>query len=87
MVDLLETGGRIRSWDPLFAEIFENADKIETSIEEIEGGVAVAETSDDKQAASLIRAHASKVMEFAARGYEAYDQPTPLPAGYAGAVR
>ena len=87
MVDLLENGGRIRAWDPLFAEIFENADKIETSVEEIEGGVAVIETSDDEQVASLIRAHASKVMEFAARGYDAYQEPTPLPEHYEGTIR
>jgi hypothetical protein len=82
MIDLLENGGWIRIWDPLFAEIFEHADKIETSVEEIEGGVAVTETSDNEQVASLIQAHAAKVMEFAARGQEAYDEPTPLPEGY-----
>ena len=84
MIDLLENGGWIRVWDPLFSEIFEHADKIETSIEEIEGGIAVTETSRDEQVALLIQAHAAKVMEFVDRGQEAYDEPTPLPEGYKG---
>jgi hypothetical protein len=87
MIDLLENGGWIRVWDPLFAEIFEHADKIETSVEEIEGGIAVTETSDDENVALLIQAHAAKVTEFAKRGSEAYDEPTPLPAGYEGPGR
>ncbi len=37
----------IRQMDPLFREIFENADKIEMQIEDIENGVIVTETSED----------------------------------------
>jgi hypothetical protein len=82
VTDLLENGGWIRIWDPLFAEIFEHADKIETSVEKIEGGLVVIETSQNEQVALLIQAHAAKVMEFVERGQEAYDEPTPLPDGY-----
>ena len=82
MIALLESGGWIRGWDPLFAEIFERADEIETTVENIDGGVAVTETSANEDVALLIKAHAEKVMEFAAHGVEAYDEQTPLPDGY-----
>ena len=82
MKELIEDGGRIRAWDPLFAEIFDNADKIEMNIETVEGGVAVTETSSDEGVAELIRAHAVKVNEFVARGNAAYSEATAIPEGY-----
>ncbi len=82
MADLIENGGRIRAWDPLFAEIFDHAEAIEIAIEDIDGGVLVTETSEDEEVAKLIRAHAVKVLEFVARGDEAYREATPLPEDY-----
>ncbi|MCP4202748.1 MAG: hypothetical protein GY769_12535 [bacterium] len=82
MADLIENGGRIRAWDPLFAEIFDHAEAIEIAIEDIDGGVLVTETSEDEEVAKLIRAHAFKVLEFVARGDEAYRESTPLPEDY-----
>ena len=79
MESLLEQGGRIRNWDPLFAEIFDNREAIEMEIDAIDHGVLVRETSTDPQVAELIRAHARKVDEFLARGHAACREATPLP--------
>ncbi len=87
MADLVETGGRIRMWDPLFVELFDHADAIDIAIEDVEGGVVVTETSEDPQVAKLIRAHAEKVLEFVNRGVEAYREETPLPEDYSPAGR
>lgn len=84
MVDLIHGGGRIRNWDPLFVEIFNQRQAIEMQILDIEGGVEVTETSSDDQVVKLIRAHAAKVEEFVARGRAAYKEETPLPADYSG---
>ena len=82
MTSLLESGGQVRRWDPLFAEIFEHAEEIDIEIETLEDGVRVTETSDNPQVVALIRAHARKVDQFIARGPEAVHEATPLPEGY-----
>ena len=79
---LLQSGGRIRQWDPLFAAIFDHYDEIEMTIEELPDGVRVTETSENPAVAELIRAHAAKVNDFLARGHDAVHEATPLPEGY-----
>jgi hypothetical protein len=86
MAALIEGGGRIRNWDPLFATIFNHRDSIVMEIEEVENGVAVTETSDEPAVAALIRAHAVKVDEFVARGHAAYRESTPLPEDYSARI-
>ena len=81
MVEMLESGGSIRHWDPLFVKIFENADKIEVRTELIPDGIRVWETSSDPYVAKLIQAHAAKVSEFAERGRDAMHEPTAVPEG------
>lgn len=83
MAELVESGGRIRMWDPLFAELLAHSDELRMEVVEIENGVVVTETSERPEVAELIRAHAAKVSEFVERGREAYFEPTPLPEGYA----
>lgn len=87
MIELLENDGWIRRWDPLFSEIFERSEHIETTVEQIDGGVVVTETSENDEVVALIRAHAAKVQEFVARGQEAYSESTPLPEGYENSER
>jgi len=82
MKGVLESGGRIRGWDPLFSEIFDHYTEIEMEIEPLEDGVKVIETSANPEVAKLIQAHARKVSEFLARGPAAVHEPTPLPNGY-----
>ena len=84
MSALLDEGGHIRRWDPLFIEIFEHSESIQIEIEEVDDGVAITETSDDDEVVKLIRAHARKVDEFVARGHEACREETPLPPDYSG---
>lgn len=84
MSAVLEAGGHIRKWDPLFAEIFEHSEAIQIEIEEIDDGVRVIETSEDEEVVKLIRAHARKIDQFLARGQEACREATPLPSDYAG---
>lgn len=87
MAGLLESGGRIRNWDPLFAELFDRRDEIRITIHELDNGVEVVETSDDEGVVKLIRAHARKVDEFVAKGNDVLHQATPLPTDYHGADR
>jgi hypothetical protein len=77
---LLESGGSIRHWDPLFVAIFEHADEIEMTWEDLPDGIRVVETSSNPEVVALIQAHAEKVDEFVARGRSAMHEPTPLPA-------
>lgn len=70
----------MRRWDPLFAALFDHADAIDMTIEDVPGGVHVVETSDDPEVVALIRQHAHRaVSEFAERGMERAHEPTPLP--------
>lgn len=82
MKGLLEGGGRLRAWDPLFSEIFDHYSEIEMEVELIEDGVRVVETSANPEVAKLIRAHAHKVNDFVARGPAAVHERTPLPDDY-----
>lgn len=79
----LENDQPMRRWDPLFVEIFENADAIHMEIEDTPRGVRVVETSEDPKVVALIRQHAHRaVSEFVERGMDRAHEPTPLPEGY-----
>lgn len=82
MKSLIDSGGRIRGWDPLFAAIFDHAAEIQIEVEKLADGVRVTETSDNPRVVELIRAHARKVDEFIRRGPEAVHEPTEVPTGY-----
>lgn len=84
MSQLLDEGDPVRKWDPLFEEIFEHGESIHLAIEDIDKGVLVTETSEDEEVVKLIQAHARKVDQFMARGYDACGEATPLPADYSG---
>lgn len=73
----------IRVWDPLFAALFEHADKIDLKISSTEKGVKVVETSDDPYVAQLIQSHAQGVSEFAKEGmavmHKRHEAPGAIP--------
>ncbi|WP_404305490.1 DsrE family protein [Neorhodopirellula lusitana] len=71
----------IRMRDPLFAEIFQHADKIKMVHKETENGVNVIETSDDPYVAKLIQAHAKVVSGFVAHGFPEAMKNHPVPSG------
>jgi hypothetical protein len=56
--------------DPLFAELFRNADKISLVHENTDKGVRVREVSRDAYTANLIQAHAEVVSLFLKNGWE-----------------
>ena len=79
MYQRLEEGRPIHARDPLFAEIFRNADKIRMTIEDTEHGLRVRETSDDPYVAKLIQRHAEVVNGFLANGHAEMRKSHPLP--------
>ena len=60
----------INTRDPLFAAIFENADKIQVQIENTPKGITVTETSTDPKVVTLVRRHAEVVSLFIANGMQ-----------------
>ena len=83
MKDRMREEKPIRQMDPLFRELFENADKIDMKIEDVKNGIVVEETSEDPRVVKLIQQHADKaVSEFVDHGMRRAMQPTPLPEGY-----
>lgn len=73
----------ILQMDPVFRELFENVDKIELKIEDVDHGVVVTETSEDPQVVKLIQQHANRAeSEFVEQGMQRGMLPTPLPDGY-----
>lgn len=75
----LENKQPIRMWDPLFVELFNNADKIRMEITKTPKGVKVIETSDDAYVVKLIQSHAAGVSEFVAEGMAVMHKQHPLP--------
>jgi hypothetical protein len=75
----LENKQPIRMWDPLFVELFKNADKISLQITKTPKGVKVVETSEDAYVARLIQSHAAGVSEFVSEGMAVMHKEHPLP--------
>lgn len=83
MATRVREGRPIRQMDPLFREIFAHHEEIDLRVDEVDGGVLVAETSQDPQVVLLIRQHARRaVTEFVRDGMSRAMKPTPLPTGY-----
>lgn len=75
----LEKKQPIRQWDPLFAELFRQADKIKLEITNTEKGVKITETSTDAYVVKLIQAHAAGVSEFVSEGMSVMHKEHSLP--------
>jgi hypothetical protein len=69
----------IHARDPLFAELFRNADKITMTVEQTAKGVKVRETSSDPRVVRLIRRHAEVVSAFLANGHREMMRDHALP--------
>lgn len=69
----------IRLRDPLFAELFRHADRIEIAVEDTEHGVRVRETSADPYVVQLIQAHAQVVSLFVKHGFAEAHRNHPAP--------
>lgn len=77
----------LRYWDPAFAELFAQADKVEMAVSLTENGVEVLETSSDPNVVKLIRTHGATVSAFVAEGGRAAAQESPLPEDYRRVLR
>lgn len=86
MHERITSGKGIRLRDPLFAEIFENYDKVVMKVERTDKGVKVAETSDDPKVVKLIQAHAEVVSKFIQNGHDEMRKNHALPAEPPGLV-
>jgi hypothetical protein len=69
----------IHQRDPLFAELFRYADRIEATQQVTPGGVRVIETSKDAYVVKLLQAHAEVVSGFIANGRSEMMKNHPLP--------
>jgi uncharacterized protein len=70
----------IHQRDPLFVELFKNADRIEARHELTTGGVRVIETSKDAYVVKLLQAHAEVVSAFLANGMAEMMKNHPVPS-------
>lgn len=73
-------GRAIRSWDPLFAALFEYKDQITMRYRNVENGVEATLTSDDPKIIELIHAHDDTLHGFVNRGFEAGREESPKPS-------
>jgi hypothetical protein len=69
----------IHQRDPLFAELFRYADRIDAKYELTAGGVRVIETSKDAYAVKLLYAHAEVIGAFLANGMPEMMKNHPVP--------
>ena len=79
MLARVKDGRPIHQRDPLFVELFKNADRIEARSEPTAGGVRVIETSKDAYVVKLLQAHAEVVSAFLANGMPEMMKNHPVP--------
>ena len=72
-------GRAIRSWDPLFAMLFEQRDTIRVELVAREDGLCAELTCDDPALIPLIHAHDEALMQFVAEGNAAASKESPVP--------
>jgi hypothetical protein len=86
MAKRVEERRPIHMRDPLFAEVFRNADKIRLQFEKTAKGVRVVETSDDPYTVKLIQAHGGVVSLFVKNGFTEARKNHDLPGAEGGAA-
>ena len=79
MLARVKEGRPIHQRDPLFVELFKNADQIAARYEPTAGGVRVIETSKDAYVVKLLQAHAEVVSAFLANGMSEMMKNHPVP--------
>jgi len=77
MQSRMRVGARVRVWDSVFLELFDNADKVHLEIMTTGKGVKIVETSDDPHVVMLLRSHAAGLSDFVREGFEASAKATP----------
>ena len=79
MLARVKDGRPIHQRDPLFAELFRYAERVDARHELTAAGVRVVETSQDPYVVKLIQAHAEVVSAFIANGRSEMMKNHPLP--------
>ncbi len=64
----IDQGATVRFWDPVFADLFENHDKVKLAVTTTDKGVSISESSDDPAVVSILHAHASGLSDFVREG-------------------
>lgn len=70
-------GLQVRTWDPVFKELFARHEHVKLTVELTEKGVRIVETGDDPETVRLLRSHASGVTDFVRVGSAAAQRETP----------
>lgn len=73
-------GRAIRSWDPLFAALFEYKDQIKMEYRNIDNGVEAVLTSEDPKIIELIHCHDLTLHGFVDEGFDAGGKESPKPS-------
>lgn len=72
-------GRAIRSWDPLFAALFEFREQITMEYRAIDKGVEAKLTAEDAKLIELIQCHDATLHQFVDYGYEKSGNISPKP--------
>ncbi|MCE7973282.1 MAG: hypothetical protein DYG92_03005 [Leptolyngbya sp. PLA1] len=80
----MSSGKRVRAWDPVFVDLFNNHKLVRIDLTPTDKGVKIVETSDDPATLLLMRAHSRGVSDMIRTGSAAGATPpfaaqTPLP--------
>ena len=75
----LEKKWPMRMWDPLFAALFQNADKVTMTVTNTKAGVKIVETSSDPYVVKLLQAHGGAVSGFVKDGMSGMHVSHPAP--------
>ncbi|WP_373070034.1 hypothetical protein [Sulfurimonas sp.] len=67
----------IRSWDPLFIELFDHREQINMNYEMLDDGIKVTLTSDDEKVSELIKLHDETLHAFVKHGFKASRHESP----------
>ena len=75
----LENKQPMRMWDPLFAVLFQHAEKVKMTVTNTKTGVKIVETSDDSYVVKLLQEHAKAVSGFVKDGMAGMHVSHPAP--------
>ena len=70
-------GQAIRTWDPVFKELFERHGKVKLAVMLTEKGVSITETTTDPETLKLLRAHSAGITDMVREGSRASQRETP----------
>ena len=78
MKDRMESGARVRTWDPVFRELFDRHAKVKLEVVLTEKGVSIVETTDDPETLRLLKSHSAGVTDMVREGGRASQRETPF---------